>query len=122
MQRFARSALVLALLACPAERSGDAAAVAAAASFTLKHATHKLHATVAGSDCRVLLISIDAPADRHLVESIHYGTGGYEDFGGVEQFARDHDFRAVVYRDVVGGLWTYGATTRDEARSIPRCR
>jgi len=122
MQRFARSALVLALLACPAERTGDAAAVAAAASFTLKHATHKLHATVAGSDCRVLLISIETPADRQLVESIHYGTGGYEEFGGVEEFAHGHEFRAVVYRDAGGSLWTYGATTRDEARSLPRCR
>jgi len=122
MQRFARSALILTLLACPAQRTGDAASLAAASSFTLKHATHKLHATVAGSDCRVLLISIETASDRHLVESIHYGTGGYEEFGGVEQFAHDHEFRAVVYRDAGGALWTYGATTRDEARSLSRCR
>jgi hypothetical protein len=122
MQRFARSALVLALLACPAERAGDAAAVAAAASFTWQHTRHKLLASVAGSDCLVLLISTETTFDQDLVESIHYGTGGYDAFGGVEQFARDHEFRAVVYRDASGGLWTYGATTREEARSISRCR
>jgi hypothetical protein len=122
MQRFARSALVHARRACSTKRTGAAATLAAAASFTLKHATHKLHAAVAGSDCRVLLISIDATFDRDLVESIHYGTGDYYEFGGVEQFAHDHEFRAVVYRDADGGLWTYGATTRDEARSLSRCR
>jgi len=122
MRRFARSALVFALLACHVERTGEAAAVAAALSFTQQHASHKLHASVAGTDCGVLLITTETTLDHDLVESIHYGTGGYDAFGGVEQFARDHDFRAVVYRDASGGLWTYGATTRDEARSLPRCR
>lgn len=77
--------------------------------------------SVAGSDCRVLLLTIETAVDDELVESIHYGTGGYDAFGGAEQFARDHGFRAVVYRDAGGGLWTYGATTRDEARSIQPC-
>jgi hypothetical protein len=121
MQKFARSAILFTALACNADRAGEAAA-AAAESFTRQHATRELHASVAGSDCRVLLISMKTAFDKDLVESIHYGTDGYDAFGGAEQFARDRGFRAVVYRDPAGTFWTYGATTRDEARSMPRCR
>jgi hypothetical protein len=122
MQWFVRAALVVALGACnhPARTGQTAADVAEA--FTRQHAKHNLSASVAGSDCRVLLITIESTFDDELVESIHYGTGGYEAFGGAEQLARDRRFRAVVYRDSTGELWTYGATTRDEARSLPRCR
>ena len=120
MPHLIRWALVLALLACYAQPASKEAA--AADLFTQRHREDKLQATAAGSDCRVLLIAIETQFDNDLVESIHYGTGGYEAFGGVEQFARDRGFRAVVYRDPSGGLWTYGATTRDEARSLPRCR
>lgn len=120
MQRLMRSALVLALVACNAQPVSREAG--AADSFTQQHRKHKLQATAAGSDCRVLLIAIETQFDEDLVESIHYGTGDYGAFGGVEQFARDRGFRAVVYRDPSDGLWTYGATTRDEARSLPRCR
>jgi hypothetical protein len=52
---------------------------------------------------------------------MQYGTGPYAAFGGVEEFAQDRRFRAVVYRDAAERLWTYGATSRDEARSMPRC-
>ena len=120
MHRLIRAAFVLALIACnaqPIRRETTAADL-----FTREHRKHKLQATAAGSDCRVLLIAIETQFDEDLVESIHYGTGGYGAFGGVEQFARDRGFRAVVYRDPSDGLWTYGATTRDEARSLPPCR
>jgi hypothetical protein len=122
MQWFLRAALVLALVACHhVERAGQAAADAAE-ELTRQHAKHGLRASVAGSDCRVLLITIESAGDDELVESIHYGTGGYDAFGGVEQLAHDRGFRAVVYRDATGELWTYGATTRDEARSLTNCR
>ena len=120
MQRFMRSALVLAFIAChaqPVRREATAADL-----FTREHKTHRLQASAAGSDCRVLLIATETQLDDDLVESIHYGTGGYDAFGGGEQFARDRGFRAVIYRDPSGGLRTYGATTHDEARSLPRCR
>jgi hypothetical protein len=119
MQRFTISALVLTLIACSAQPVSREAT--AADLFTREHRKHKLQATPAGSDCRVLLIAIETQFDDDLVESIHYGTGDYGAFGGVEQFAHDRGFRAVVYQDPNGGLWTYGATTRDEARSLPRC-
>jgi hypothetical protein len=121
MHWFARAVLLFALIACNVPRASDGAS-AAAEALTRQHAAHALRASVAGSDCRVLLISIQNAFDRNLVESIHYGTDGYEAFGGVEQFAHDRGFRAVVYRDANGGLRTYGATSRDEARSLPRCR
>jgi hypothetical protein len=119
MQRIARLALVFAL-ACHAPHAGNDA-TNDAASFTKQHAKHKLKATAAGSDCRVLVIETEATFDDDLVESIQYGTSGYDAFGGAEQFARDRGFRAVVYRDAAGRLWTYGATTRDEAQSLPGC-
>jgi hypothetical protein len=59
--------------------------------------------------------------DQTTVEKIHYGTDEYTSNGGVEQFAHSR-FRAVVYRDPSGVVRTYGATTLDEARSMPRCR
>jgi len=122
MQRFVRRALIAAaLIACNAPRAGDDTATGAAA-FTKQHARHKLEASVAGSDCRLLLIETSSAFDDDLVESIQYGTGDYAAFGGVDPFARDRGFRAVVYRDAPGRLWTYGATTRDEAQSMSRCR
>jgi hypothetical protein len=119
MQTFMTSALVLTLIACSAQPVSRE--VTAADLFTRAHRKHRLQAAVAGSDCRVLLIAIETQFDNDLVESIHYGTGDYGAFGGVEQFAHDRGFRAVVYRDPSDGLWTYGATTREEARSLPRC-
>ncbi|HEV7766117.1 MAG TPA: hypothetical protein VGQ76_14020 [Thermoanaerobaculia bacterium] len=122
MRWFVRAALVFALGACTHPQHTDKAAADVAEGFTRQHAKHRLHASMAGSDCRVFLITIESTFDDELVESIHYGTSGYDAFGGAEQLARDRRFRAVVYRDATGELWTYGATTRDEARSLPRCR
>ncbi|PYQ31747.1 MAG: hypothetical protein DMF56_01160 [Acidobacteria bacterium] len=114
-------ALVFALAACNGPRAGNTAADNAAL-FTIQHAKHQLRAAVAGSDCHVLVIETKAEFDDDLVESIQYGIGDYDAFGGADQFAQEHGFRAVVYRDSAGALWTYGATTRDEAQSMPRCR
>ena len=121
MQRLVGSALVFSLLACNTPRAGEEAALAADL-FTRQHRKHELRASVAGSDCRVLLIRGETAFEDDLVESIQYGVGSYDAFGGVEQFARDRGFRAVVYRDPAGEFWTYGATTRAEAQSMPRCR
>lgn len=121
MPLFARSVLLLALLTCDGPRAERNAATNATA-FTRQHAKHKLHASVAGGDCRVLAIRTDTALNDDLVESIQYGTGGFGAFGGAERFARERGFRAVVYRDPTGALWMYGATTRDEARSMPLCR
>ncbi len=121
MKRIAPLALALALSACNVPRAEESAATAAAA-FTRQHAKHNLQAFVAGSDCRVLLIGTETTFDDELVETIQYGTGDYDAFGGVDRFAHERGFRAVVYRDSAGTLWTYGATTRDEAQSLPRCR
>ena len=120
-ERELLAAVLIAIVACNDPRASEQAA-GVAASFTRQHADHKLHASVGGSDCRVLLISIASAADDDLVESIHYGTGGYDAFGGAEQFAYDYRFRAVIYRDSTDNVWTYGATTKEEARSLPRCR
>ena len=121
MQWLARSTLMLTLLACIGPRASEGAA-AAADLFTRQHEKHALQASVAGSDCRVLLINGETEFEDDLVESIQYGVGSYDAFGGAERFARDRGFRAVVYRDPAGAFWTYGATSRAEAQSMPRCR
>lgn len=121
MQALVRSALVFALLACNTPRASEQAA-AAADLFTRQHSKHALQASVGGSDCRVLLITSETAFEDDQVESIQYGVDHYDAFGGAEQFARDRGFRAVVYRDPAGAFWTYGATTRDEAQSMTRCR
>ncbi len=121
MQWLVGSTLVLTLLACDTPRAGKDVAKAVDL-FTRQHRKHDLHASVGGTDCRVLIIGSETGFADDQVESIQYGVGNYEAFGGAEQFARDRGFRAVVYRDPAGAFWTYGATTRDEARSMPRCR
>lgn len=121
MQRLARSAVLLALLTCNTPHAEDDAATDATL-FTRQYAKQKLHASVAGNDCRVFVISTETPLNDEVVESIQYGTGSYSAFGGAEQFAHDRGLRAVVYRDSTGALWTYGATTRDEAQSMASCR
>lgn len=120
MQRFMTLVCVLALSNC--ETRPMKPEQIAAAAFTEKHTKHKLQATAAGRDCRVLLVATETRFNDDLVEKIHYGGGDYSAFGGVEEFSRARGFRAVVYRDPAGGLWTYGGTTRDEAGSLPRCR
>ncbi len=115
-----RRLLLLLLFACNAPRA-EQETIAAANVLTRDYAKQALEASVAGTDCKVLIIEARMPLDAATVESIHYGTGEYGAHGGVEQFA-DRRFRAVVYRDQSGIVRTYGSTSLDEARSMPRCR
>jgi hypothetical protein len=87
------------------------------------YAQWKFDAAAAGDDCAVLFLRSRVLLDDSSVEAIHYGAGGYAlPDGGLQQFARDRSFRAVVYRDASGVLWTHGATTRREAESLVECR
>jgi hypothetical protein len=121
MQWLARSVLFLALLTCN-DPGGGKDATTDATVFARLHAKQKLQASAAGSDCRVLVIRTEAALNDDLVESIQYGTGDYGAYGGADEFARKRGFRAVVYRDPAGAIRTYGATTRDEAQTMPYCR
>ncbi len=83
----------------------------------------KLEVRAAGDDCLVVLLRADLQLDDTTVESIHYGTGTLTSYsGGVQQFLEDEKFRAAVYTDADGQLWTYGSITKDEARALPACR
>jgi hypothetical protein len=114
------AALALALFACNTHQAGEDR-VAAADLFTQAYERQELEAFVGGADCLALIIRANTRLDDSVVESMQYGTGPYVAFGGVEVFAEKRRFRAVVYRDAADGLWTYGAVSRDEARSMPRC-
>lgn len=121
MQRFMTTSLLIALFACNGH-SATKEAIAAANLLTRHYEKQKLQASVAGDDCQVLVIRAKTRLDDRAVESMHYGVGEYAKYGGMEQFADERGFRAVVYRDDQGEIWTYGSITRDEARSMPRCR
>lgn len=96
--------------------------IAAAKQLTRDYGKSELQAFAAGQDCKVLVIESETKLDTTAIESIHYGSGEYGVNGGAEQFSSDHRFRAVAYRDSSGIVQTYGSITRDEARSMPRCR
>ena len=115
-----RRLMLLLLVACNMPRA-ERETRAAADLLSRDYAKQELEAKVAGTDCKILLVESEAPLDNVTIESIHYGTGEYGAHGGVEQFAHRR-FRAVVYRDESGVVRTYGSTTLDEARSMPRCR
>jgi hypothetical protein len=121
MQWLLSLGLALILFDCYANKAADEQ-LAAADQFTEEHQRHDLGAEVGGTDCRVLLIHAAMRLDDSLVESIQYGTEPYDALGGVEELMARRRFRAAVYRDPSGRLWTYGSTTRDEAKSMPRCR
>ena len=114
-----RRLLLLLLFACNVSRA-EKETIAAAEELTRDYAKHGIEARVGGTDCKVLVIEARKRLDDATVESIQYGTDQYEAHGGVEQFA-GRRFRAVVYRDPSGVVRTYGSTTLDEARSMPRC-
>jgi len=118
MSRFPALGLLFAL-AChfnPAARANIEAAREVEERYPLR-------ASAAGEDCLVLIIRTDRTLDDRTVEAIHYGTGERTAYpGGIQQFAIDKRFRAVLYRDADRGLWTYGSITREEAQSIETCR
>lgn len=122
MKRLFVLSVLTALSACGFNPDAEMP-VAAARTLTRQYAKQKLDADAAGTDCLILLVRTKKVVDHATIEAIHYGTGDYIAYdGGVQQYAEDRKFRAVVYRDSAGGLWTYGATTRDEAKSMPVCR
>ncbi|HYO76111.1 MAG TPA: hypothetical protein VE010_06570 [Thermoanaerobaculia bacterium] len=101
--------------------------VAAAAMFTERYAKSRLadwkvRGKAAGTDCTVLLIETAVPLNDTVVEALHYGAGAYDVFsGGIHYFSRERAFRAVTYHDSIGGVWTFGAVTVDEAGSLKPC-
>jgi len=122
MNRLPALGILILLLACEIHPAAERP-VAAAHTLGQRYATQKLQIHAAGDDCLILLIRTKTALDNTTVESIHYGTGEHRAYdGGIQQFAEDRGFRAVAYKDAEGGLWTYGAITRDEAKSMPICR
>lgn len=122
MKRLPLHGILIALMACNLN-PGAKGSVAAAHAVPRHYANQGLRADAAGDDCTVLLIRTKTGFDNAMVESIHYGIGEAGAYpGGIQQYAEAKGFRAVVYRDAAGDLWTYGSTTLDEARTMPTCR
>lgn len=121
MKRLTHLAVLIALLACNFNPDAEVA-IAAAQLLSRQYASRELRIDAAGHDCRILLVDTNATFDPKMIESLHYGTGDHHEYdGGIQQFAEDEKFRAVVYRDTSGGVWTYGATTLDEAKELQPC-
>jgi len=103
------------------------ARVAAASFFTKRYARSPLSAwnvrgRTAGADCDVLLVETSVVMSDSMVQSLHYGAGGYGVVeGGVQRFYRDRAFRGVAYRDAAGNVWHYGLVTRNEAKTLKPC-
>lgn len=101
--------------------------VTAATLLTERYATSPfaawhIRATAAGSDCSVLVLQTGIILEDSMIETMHYGAGAYNDTipGGVKKFLTDYAFRGVIYQDVSGRKWTYGAVTEKE--EVTRCR
>lgn len=116
-----RRLLVLVLLVACYTDPATKKAMAAAERLTRDYAKPELHAFVAGYDCKVLVIESEVPLDTVTIESMQYGIAEYRANGGVERFAADHRFRAVVYRDESGVVKSYDSMTRAEAESLRPC-
>ena len=112
-----------AILAAAAEPSPPRAAyVASAAELTARYGTSYLGAWhvrghAAGADCNVLVVETSVVLEESQVEALHYGSGAYDVVpGGVQQFARDHHFRGVIYNVCTGGVWHYGVGNLEASR------
>ncbi len=127
MHRMLAIPLFLLAAACGPNRTNQAH-VSAAEAFTRRFSESRLsewkvRAAAAGKDCSVLLIQTSIIMEDSLVEALHYGSGAYSVYdGGVQSFYRHRAFRAAVYKDSTGKIWTYGATTTTEAKSLEHCR
>ena len=115
MRRIALLTL-LALAACRSEPDVELAHVNAAKEFTQRYSRSRLgpwkvRASAAGADCAVLLVHAGIMLDDSTVDALHHGTGAYDVYaGGVEQFSKHRQFRAVAYQDASGRiLWPTGA-------------
>jgi hypothetical protein len=80
-----------------------------------------IHASAAGRDHSMLLVQVGVILDESMVEAMHYGTGAYDKYGGVQRFSIEQTFRGVLYRDVSGKCWRYGKVTADDERAFA-CR
>jgi len=123
---FAAGALFIILLSCNSPRSD--AHVTAAALLTQRcaappYTAWHIHATAAGSDCSVLVLQAEIILEDSMIEALHYGAGAYNTLPrGVKQFTADHAFRGVIYKDVSGRSWPYGAVTEREVEEVTPCR
>ena len=115
-----RRLMLVLLFACYTDPNTKRAA-AAAERLTREYAKPELHAYAAGYDCGILVVESKERLDTVTIESMQYGTGAYRVNGGVEQFAADHRFRAVVYRDPSGVVKSYESITRAEAEAMRPC-
>lgn len=118
MKRLPHIAVLITLLSCDFNPAAEAP-MAAAHELARRYASQQLQIDAAGHDCRILLVQSKKSFDATYVESLHYGSDAYE--GGIQQFAEDEKFRAVVYRDASGKLWTYRATSFEEATDLQPC-
>jgi hypothetical protein len=102
--------------------------VAAANAFTDQYAKSRLarwnlKARAAGPDCSVLLVDTSLILEDSLIEALHYGAGAYAvQEGGVQGFCRQRTFRAAVYHDRSGRMWTFGDVQPSEAPGLKPCR
>jgi hypothetical protein len=123
MHRILGIALSLALFACDSNPE-NRLYVIASEELTMRYTRTpvEIRATAAGGDCLVLLVQSKTPLNDNTVEALHYGSPDYKGYpGGVRQFAIDHEFRGVAYRDAHGTLWTFGSTSEKEAREVHQC-
>jgi hypothetical protein len=121
MQRWLLISIVIVATACNVSPNATVP-VSAADDLSRRYEKQQLQAYAAGKDCLILLIESKAELNDSAVEAIQYGTGPYTGYpGGTQQFAEDHGFSAVVFRDSRQQSWRYGSITRDQARSLTRC-
>jgi hypothetical protein len=120
---------VLATVCAPRQPETPREERIAAASLLTRHcaasrlAKWNIRGVAAGPDCNVLFVDTSMVLDDSLVEAIHYGTGPYAVVeGGVRQFVRMCAFRAVVYRDRIGRVRTYGDLAQTEAEELQPCK
>jgi hypothetical protein len=116
--------LLLVLLGCrpSVDEYVDAARTVTRRYTHSQFARWQMQMTAAGTDCSVLIVRATAiPLDDALVDAVHDGSGPYAvDGRGMEKFASERRFRAVVYRDLTQRVWRRGTIDYDE--SLIPCR
>ncbi|HEX7828267.1 MAG TPA: hypothetical protein VF787_01365 [Thermoanaerobaculia bacterium] len=124
MHRLLAMTLLTLFLACDADPVAEAH-IKASDELTERYRQFpkwSIRSYAAGNDCQVLLVQTGQALTDNIVEAFQYGSPKYKVYeGGIQKFAADRRFRAVTYRDVNERLWTYGATTEKEARSLEPC-
>jgi hypothetical protein len=81
-----------------------------------------LKAEAGGADCRILIVRASIVLDISMAEAMHYGSGAYDVYaGGVQQFARNHSFRGVVYTDPTERAFPFETATQQEIENLTAC-